>query len=75
MGKAQKKYMNISVSAVDERVATTALIGESIRRGMIALRILDAVMRNIYATQPGKLAAWLSASHVERAPKKKVPTP
>lgn len=63
-----------TTTGVDQRVAATALIGESIRRGMIALRILDAVMRNIYATQPGKLAAWLSASHVERPPKKK-PTP
>ena len=65
--------MTAPVTAVDERVAATALIGESIRRGMIALRICDTVMRNNYADQPGKLAAWLSASHVERAPKKAPP--
>lgn len=61
------------VTAVDNRVAATAEIGESIRRGMIALRICDAVMKNLYAANTGKLAAWLSASHVERDPKK--PTP
>jgi hypothetical protein len=72
------KFSNVAsfaTTAVDERVAATALIGESIRRGMISLRICDAVMRNNYFDQPGKLAAWLSASHVERAPKKAAPTP
>jgi hypothetical protein len=33
------------------------------------------IVRNVYANNPGKLAAWLSASHVERSPKKKTPTP
>lgn len=36
------------------------------RKGLAALRICDAVIRNIYANNSGKLAAWLSASHVER---------
>ena len=64
-----------TTSAVDARVAATAQIGESIRRAMIALRILDPVMKNIYAGNIGKLAAWLSASHIEKAPKKKTPAP
>jgi hypothetical protein len=38
---------------------------------MIKVRILDGIVRNVYANNPGKLAAWLSASHVEKAPKKK----
>ncbi|MBK8466400.1 MAG: hypothetical protein IPL32_11265 [Chloracidobacterium sp.] len=64
------------VTAIDNRVAATAEIGESVRRGMIALRICDAVMQNLYANNPGKRAAWNSASHVERAPQKaKPPTP
>ena len=62
-----------TTTGVDQRVAATAQIGESIRRGMIALRILDAVMQNLYAAFPGKLAAWQSASHVERPAKKKAP--
>ncbi len=40
-------------------------------KDMIAKRILDGIVRNKYAADPGKLAAWLSASHVESAPKKK----
>jgi len=34
----------------------------------------DGIVRNVYASDPGKLAAWLSASHVEKAPKKQTPT-
>jgi len=34
------------------------------------------IARNKYANDPGKLAAWLSAKHVEKVPKKKeTPTP
>ncbi len=42
---------------------------------MIKVRILDGIVRNAYANDPGKLAAWISASHVEKAPKKQTPTP
>ncbi len=36
---------------------------------------LDAAMRNLYARNPDKLAAWKSATHVERAAKKTPPPP
>ncbi len=62
-------------SAIDSHVEATAEIGEAIRRGMVARRILDGIVRNVYKTDPGKLAAWTSASHVEKPPKKKEPTP
>lgn len=58
--------INPASDAVTDRVEATADIGESDRIGMQALRICDAIIRNIYAGDPGKLAAWLSASHVER---------
>ena len=32
---------------------------------------VGGIVRNKYANNPGKYAAWLSASHVEKAPKKK----
>ena len=32
-------------------------------------------LRRHLGADPGKLAAWISASHVEKAPKKKDPTP
>ncbi len=62
------------ITAVDQRTAARALIEASIDRGKAALKILDTVMQNIYADQPGKRAAWDSASHIERPAKKKAPT-
>ena len=57
-------------------VEATAEIGEAIRRGMVARRILDGVVRNVYKNDVGKLAAWTSASHIEIPPKKtETPTP
>lgn len=60
-------------SAIDDQVAATAEIGAAIRRGMIARRILEGVVKNRYRNNVGKLAAWLSASHIERAPKSSKP--
>jgi len=63
-------------SAIDDHVEATADIGESVRRGMVARRILDGIVRNVYKNDPGKLAAWTSASHIEKPPKKtETPTP
>lgn len=65
-----------TASATAEHVEATALTGETIRLGMVAVRILDAIVKNKYSNNVGKLAAWLSASHVEKPPKKaKPPTP
>ena len=57
-----------------EHVAATADLASNNRQGMVKVRILDGIMRNKYANDPGKLAAWLSASHVEKAPKS-IPKP
>lgn len=72
---ASKASFAAPMGGTEERVAATAQLGENIRQMMIAIRILDRVMRNIYIDNPGKIAAWISASHVERAPKRKAPTP
>ena len=64
--KAFENTIDPTSDAVDNRVEATADIGESDRKGMAALRVCDAIIRNIYANNVGKLAAWLSASHVER---------
>lgn len=61
-------------------VEATAAIDKLIEGGMTAVRELDPIVRNIFANEPAKLAAWLSASHVERAPRRKTqaqhpPTP
>lgn len=39
----------------------------------VAVRILDGIVKNKYINNPGKLAAWISASHVVKAPSP--PTP
>lgn len=64
-----------TASATAEHVAATADEAAKVRSGMIIVRVLDGIVKNRYANDPGKLAAWISASHVEKAPKKKGPTP
>lgn len=58
-----------TASAQAEHIAATADISAVIRQGMVIVRTLDAPVRNIYVNNPGKLAAWTSASHVEKPPK------
>jgi hypothetical protein len=48
-------------------VESTAAIDDATERGIAALRELDPIMRNTLADDTVGLAAWLSASHVERA--------
>ena len=66
-------------SAIDGRVSATAAIGNAVKTGLDALRRLRAIVTNKYRDNPAKLAAWTSASHVTRPPKKKkekkTPTP
>jgi len=42
---------------------------------MEAVHTLDAIMHNKYGGQPDKMAAWTSASHVERSPQRNNPQP
>ena len=62
-------------SATAEHIAARADIEAKIRDGMVTVRILDGIVRNVYANNPGKLAAWIAAQHVEKAPKKKATPP
>ena len=64
---------NATASATAEHVEATANNSANIREGMILVRTLEAIVKNKYANNPGKLAAWTSASHVEKAPKKATP--
>jgi hypothetical protein len=40
---------------------------------MVAVRVVDGIAQNKYASDAGKLATWISAKHVEKDPKKKAP--
>lgn len=59
-----------------EGVESTTAIGRLVRQGMKEIKYLNAIMYNKYSRNPDKLRAWLSASHIERAPQReKKPTP
>lgn len=64
-----------AASAQAEHVQATADTAAKNRDGMVAVRVVDGIVQNKYANDPGKLATWLSAKHVEKDPKKKAPTP
>ncbi|HKC63968.1 MAG TPA: hypothetical protein VKB86_10040 [Pyrinomonadaceae bacterium] len=55
----------------EKHVNATATLEDLTERGMRIVRQLDPIMRNLFENEPGKLAAWLSASRVERAPRRK----
>lgn len=48
-------------------VSAVAAIDDAIERGMIAVRRLDAIVRNRLGHDAASLAAWESARHIERA--------
>jgi hypothetical protein len=49
-------------------VLSTAQIASLVRDGRKQRNYLDAIFRTVYANNPQKLAAWVSASHVEHGP-------
>jgi hypothetical protein len=53
-----------------KHVAATAGIDDLVERGIHVVRELDALVRNTFAADPSALAAWESASHVERPARK-----
>ncbi len=54
-------------------VRAKAGIDDALEDALDAIRQLDAVVRNTFRNDPVKLAAWTSARHVERAPRRPVP--
>jgi hypothetical protein len=49
-----------------ERVGVNAQIPNSVERCVTAVRDIDPIVKMVYRDKPGKLAEWISASHVER---------
>lgn len=73
-----------AVDKIDERniqaqqggVENTAAISDILGKLSIEVDIMDAVVGNVYATQPERLHAWERASRIERDPKRgKKPSP
>jgi len=57
--------------SVENQTASTAAIDAAIERGMKALKQLDAIMRNVLRDDIAMLTAWMTASHVERVPRRR----
>ena len=57
----------------ERRVTATAAIEAVVERGRQLVRELDAIVSNKYRRDPATLAAWESASRVEKLPRKKKP--
>jgi len=53
-------------SAASAKVEATAQLGEAVRRGMIARRVLQSIMKLKYKNNPSRMRGWESASHIER---------
>jgi len=64
-------------NAVGDHVSASAELEDALDRCDDAVRKEDPIMKNKYADDPGSLAEWISASHIERAPRRKKtpPTP
>ncbi len=58
-------------TALGERVGATASIPTVIRAGLAAIKTLDVIIGRIYKTDPATLAAWDTASHIQRTPRRK----
>jgi hypothetical protein len=70
-----EQAINQKIQKRESQVAATAAIDAALERGLNVARELDAIMRNQFANDPASLAAWLSASHTERAPRSAAATP
>ena len=66
-----EQAMSAASASTGEQIESTADIGEQVRQGMVIRRKLNVVVRNRYKNDPGKLAAWESAYHIEHPKKKK----
>lgn len=61
-----------------QATGATGGIAQAVQDASIALHILDTVVRNTFRDNPTALAAWITASHIERPAKKAkttAPTP
>lgn len=61
--------------STEMRVTATAAIDAVIERGRELVRELDVIVGNKFRDDPATMAAWESASHVERSPRRKAGTP
>ncbi len=68
---ALEAAINNQSRGTGESVAARVGIETKVDEGVAVMNKLEAIMRNKYASNPALLAEWTSASHVERAPRRK----
>jgi hypothetical protein len=58
-------------TGLESQVAATREIEDSLEELITAVRQVNGIVHNVFHDNPAKLAAWETARHIERAPKKK----
>jgi hypothetical protein len=66
-----REALTDQTTGIRTRVTATAGIRETLDKAFADLRRVDPIVRNVFRDQPAKLAAWASARHLERAPRRK----
>ena len=62
-------------NAVGDHIAARQGLEDALARGVEIVRKLTSLMKIKYANNPGKLAEWAAATHIERAPRRSRPKP
>jgi len=62
-------------NAVGDHIAARRELDDALARGVEDVRDLTSLMKVKYANNPGKLAEWAAATHIERAPRRSRPKP
>jgi len=63
-------------NAVGDHIAARQELDDALARGVEIVRKLTSLMKVKYANNPGKLAEWAAATHIERAPRRtRTPAP
>lgn len=65
--------LNEKNASTEKRITATAAINSGLERGLKLVRELDPIVNNKFRGDAATLAAWASASHVARPPKKAAP--
>jgi len=58
------------LNSVGDHIAAREELDDALARGVESVRKLTSLMKVKYANNPGKLAEWMAASHIERAPRR-----
>jgi hypothetical protein len=61
------------MNAVGDHIAAREELSDALGRGVEKVRNLTSLVKVKYANNPGKLAEWMAASHIERPAKRKKP--